>query len=144
MKFKFSLEPVLKVRKHQEKLQQQKLAEEQMRKKEIDRLKNEIRGKLENFIKLSEENGMEKLHDFKIKSRHLEQAQELVARLEKKSSKAGDQVDMERQKLATVHKHKHILEKLKEIEKNLFTQKRERSEQKKLDEIAAQNFGRTS
>ena len=39
MKFKFSLEPVLKVRQHQEKVQQQKLAEELTNKNKISDLR---------------------------------------------------------------------------------------------------------
>jgi len=56
--------------------------------------------------------------------------------------KAEVVVVKEREKLATAHKNRHILEKVREFEHQLFAKKLSQDEQKFMDEIATQTSGR--
>ncbi|HBX66155.1 MAG TPA: flagellar export protein FliJ, partial [Balneolaceae bacterium] len=51
-------------------------------------------------------------------------------------------VSEEREKLASAHKKLHILEKVKEFEKGLFSEQAAKNGQKFMDEIATQSFSR--
>ncbi len=142
MKFKFSLDPVLKVRMHQEKMQKQKLAREVMKQKEIDRLKSDAENKLEAFLSSTDASQAESVQTIKRHGRHVLQVHEVVNRLNEDLKKAEESISQERTKLAEVHKKRHILEKVREFEEGEFTQKVFRQEQKTLDEIATQLLSR--
>lgn len=142
MKFKFSLDSVLKVRKHQEKLQKQKLAEELVKKKEIDELKEQVQTKLENYLKDDHGKTAENIHSIKRHGKHMVQTHELIKKIGLESSEVEKNVSEVRNKLAEVHKSRHILEKVKEIEQHFFSRKLEKTEQKNMDEIATQSFSR--
>jgi flagellar FliJ protein len=142
MKFKFSLAPVLKVREHQEKIQKQKLAEQVSRKQEISDLQHEVQGKLRQFLNDSEKQGAETIHLIRQRSAHLEQVHQKMEKLSEELSQADIKVSEERSKLAAAHKKLHILEKVREFEKGLFSDQVAQNEQKFMDEIATQSFSR--
>ncbi len=142
MKFKFSLDSVLKVRKHQEKLQEQKLAEELMRKKGVDDLKTGISERLQSYLEDSGSKEAENVHAIKRHSIHLTETHKMIEKLDNESDEMKKTVDKIREKLSTAHKNRHILEVVKEIEKNLFLQQQNRNEQKNMDEIATQTYSR--
>lgn len=142
MAFKFSLESVLKVRKHQEKLQEQKLAEEMMKKKKIDDVKDETHKKLKSFLQNNQKKDAENIQRIKRHGRHILQTHELIQKLGSESEKADKSVTNVRKTLADAHKNRHILEKLREVEQSVFAQKLQRNEQKNMDEIAAQSFSK--
>ncbi|MBO6586854.1 MAG: flagellar export protein FliJ [Gracilimonas sp.] len=142
MKFKFSLAPVLKVRKHQEKLQKQKLAEQVSKKQKISDVRDDVQGKLKTFLQNSEDNSAENIHMIRRRSAHLQQVHQKMDKLSRDLDKAEVEVSKEREKLATAYKNLHILEKVKEFEKGLFSERMAKDEQKFMDEIATQSFSR--
>lgn len=142
MAFKFSLESVLKVRKHEEKIQKQKLAEELMKKKKIDDVKEDVHSKLKSYLNNDRIGEAQNIQKIQRHGRHILQAHELIQRLNSESQEANKSVSEVRENLASAHKNRHILEKLKEVEQNGFAQRLQRSEQKTMDEIATQSFSR--
>jgi flagellar export protein FliJ len=142
MKFKFSLDPVLKVRKHQEKIQKQKLAEQVARKQKISNLQQQVQGKLEDYLQNSENTQAENIHMIRNRCVHMEMTHQEIDRLSKEIDKADVEVLKEREKLAAAHKKLHILEKVKEFEHNLFAEHTAKEDQKFMDEIATQSFSR--
>lgn len=142
MKFKFSLNSVLKVRKHQEKLQEQKLAEELLRKKGIDDLKAGISESLQTYLNDSKGNDAENIHAIKRHSVHLAETHKKIEKLDNESNEMDKTVKMVREKLSIAHKNRHILEVVKEVEKNMFMQQQNKTEQKSMDEIATQSYSR--
>lgn len=142
MKFKFSLDSVLKVRKHQEKLQKQKLAEEVAKQQEISALRKEVQNKLSGYLESAGEGGAENIHSIKWRSKHIEAVHQRMENLNKNLDEAAITVSNEREKLATAYKNLHIMEKVKEFEHKLFMEKKAQNEQKFMDEIATQTFSR--
>jgi len=142
MAFKFSLESVLKVRKHQEKLQKQKLAQELMKKKKIDDVKDEVHEKLNSYLTTNRAGEAQNIQKIKRHGRHILQTHELIQRLHSESQSAEKNVSKVRETLASAHKNRHILEKLKEVEQTTFKRDTQRNEQKSMDEIATQSFSR--
>ena len=119
MKFKFSLEPVLKVRQHQEKVQQQKLAEEMTNKNKITSLRAEVKGKLENYLENQQEDKVANIHTIKRHNAHLMHVNDHINRLKNEENKASEKVKEERGKLAEAFKKLSILEKVKENEQDM-------------------------
>lgn len=142
MKFNFSFEPVLKVRKHQEKLQKQKLAKELSKKNEIDELRTDIQERLKNYLDNAQSGQAENLHVIKRRNRQMVQVHQVINKLNEDLDNAENIVNKERQKLATAYKKRHILEKMKEKEKQRFLEKMLKLEQKEMDEIATQTYSR--
>ncbi|MBO6793863.1 MAG: flagellar export protein FliJ [Balneolaceae bacterium] len=142
MKFKFSLEPVLKVRQHQEKVQQQKLAEEMTNKNKITSLRAEVRGKLESYLENQQEDQVANIHTIKRHNAHLMHVNDHINRLVKEENKADEKVQVERGKLAEAFKKLSILEKVKENEQGVFVKELAKSDQKFMDEISSQSFSR--
>jgi len=142
MKFNFSLDPVLKVRKHEEKIQKQKLAKEVQKKNQINRLQSEVKDKLNGYLKESNTNSAASIHDIKLHSLYLQEVHTTMRNLKKEESDVQKAIEEERQNLEKVHKKRHILDKMKDFEFNTFNENVERVEQKTLDEIAIQSFSR--
>lgn len=142
MTFRFSLEPVLRVREHKEKLQQQKLAEEMKRKQQIAEQKKAIEAELQDFLGQKD---MHKVHDLqKIKNSyaHLEHAHQAMGKLDKDIKKVDKAIFRERDKLVVAHRETHIMEKAKDREYSTWKSELERIDQKAMDEIATQYFNR--
>jgi len=142
MKFNFSLDPVLKVRKHEEKIQKQKLAKEVQKKNQINRLQSEVKDKLNGYLKESNTNSAASIHDIKLHSLYLQEVHTTMRNLKKEESDVQKAIEEEGQNLEKVHKKRHILDKMKDFEFNTFNENVERVEQKTLDEIAIQSFSR--
>ncbi len=142
MKFKFSLESVLKVRKHQEKVQKQRLANEVLKRSEIEQVKQNVQERLETILNSGDAGLAANIHNVKLYSTHIQQAHEAMYKLDQQATEVEKKVGEERVKLAEAHKNRHMLEKLKEIEEKLFKKELNRMEQKTMDEIATQSFSR--
>lgn len=142
MKFKFSLDPVLKVRKHQEKMQKQKLAEEVARQNQINAIRNQEQEKLNGYLESSEEKETKTILEVKRHTSHLESVHQRMVSLSKELDQASEKVKKEQQKLASAHKDLHIMEKVRDFEHSLFSDRMNKEEQKFMDEIATQSFSR--
>lgn len=142
MKFTFSLDSVLKVRQHQEKIQQQKLAKEMQRKRNIEEIRNEVSTRLNQLLKSNEVEQFESIHSLKQLGSQMMEAHQTMNRLNGEKKEAEKAVDKERADLTKAHKKRHIMEKVKELELNLFSEKVSRNEQIRMDEIASQLFNK--
>ena len=142
MKFKFSLEPVLKVRQHQEKIQKQKLAEEVSNKNKITLLRNEVQGKLETYLEEQNNDPVANIHLIKRHNAHLLQVNDHINKLQDQEKEADGKVSEERGKLAEAFKKLSILEKVKEAEHGAFISDVAKADQKFMDEISSQSFSR--
>lgn len=142
MKFKFSLESVLKVRKHQEKMQKQKLAEEVDKRQRIHSLHEHEQGQLANYLEEKQEQKAVSVHEVKRHTSHLELVHQKMVKLSNELDKASDNVKNEQEKLASAHQQLHIMEKVRDFEHTLFSETMNKKEQKFLDEIATQSFSR--
>ncbi len=142
MKFKFSLDPVLKVRQHQEKVQQQKLAEELTNKNKISDIRNAVKEKLENYLENKEEDKVANIHLIKAHDAHLIQANHKINELQQQEVKADEKVKTERSKLAEAFKKLSIMEKVRDTEHGAFVKNVAKTDQKFMDEISSQTFSR--
>ncbi|WP_138430791.1 flagellar export protein FliJ [Fodinibius saliphilus] len=142
MKFDFSLEPVLKVRKHEEKLQKQKLAEKMSKKKAIASKKEKLKEKLKAHLDTADVNDFRNLHDLKRHRRYINSLHKEVEELNNNLRIVENAIEQERDKLAEVHKKRHIMEKIKEEEHELFLEKLSRQQRKMMDEIATQSYSK--
>lgn len=142
MKFTFSLEPVLKVRKHQEKLKKQELAEELQKKQEIDDLRSEVMEKLSGYLRHEHHQKAASIHTIRQRGQHMVQANHTMNKLNQDLEKAESEVGKKRQNLAEIHKKRHVLEKVKEKEFERFKHHFEMTEQYHLDEIATQSYNK--
>ncbi|MDG5766747.1 flagellar export protein FliJ [Balneolales bacterium ANBcel1] len=142
MKFRFSLEPVLRVREHKEKIQQQKLAEKQRIKQILDERKSEIADELKQFLGEKEKASVYDIRKLRNAYAHMEHTHQMMGKIDRDAGKAQDEVNRERDKLLKAHRETHILEKIKDREHSAFREEADRMEQKHMDEIAAQYFGR--
>jgi flagellar export protein FliJ len=142
MKFNFSLNPVLKVRKHEEIIQKQKLAKEVKKKNQINQLQSEVTEKLNGYLKESNTNNAASIHDIKLHSLYLQDVHTTMRNLKNDESNVQKAIEEQRQNLEKVHKKRHILDKMEEFELDTFNENVERVEQKTLDEIAIQSFNR--
>lgn len=142
MKFKFSLDPVLKVRDHKKKLQKQKLAEEMANKQEILELREQVQQKLKGYLENAEQAEIQNIQMVRQRGSHIQQVHQKMKKLSEKLSEADKNVSKARTDLAEAHKNLHIIEKVKEFEKSIFNDNVAKQEQKFMDEIATQSFSR--
>lgn len=142
MKFKFSLDSVLKVRSHQKKLEKQKLAEEVAERNKINQLQMEVQNKLQDYLKNAEDMKVQDMQTVRRHTAHIEQVHQQMSRLNEELNAADEKITNARQKLEAAHKNLHIIEKVKEFEHEIHLGKLSREEQKFLDEIATQSFKR--
>lgn len=142
MKFEFSMEPVLKVRKHEENIQKQKLAEKLTKKKDLNALKERLKKELENHVNEAGDNKFVNLHDLQRQQQYINDLHEKVKKVNESLEKVKAAVDRQRDKLADVHKKRHIMEKVKEDERELFLEEMSKQQRKVMDEVATQTFSK--
>lgn len=142
MKFNFSLNSVLKVREHQETFQKQQLAKELQNKKRIEKLRTEVNQKLDHYLKANEYEQVASIHVMKRFGSHIVEANQQIHQLNQREQSAEKKVQNEQIKLEKAHKEKHIMEKAREFEYSIFSEKVSRSEQNSMDEIAVQLYSR--
>lgn len=142
MKFNFSLDPVLKVRRHEENIQKLKLAQELQKKNHIKKLQTKVKENLEKFLDDSNENNAESIHNIKMQSLYLQQVHFEIEKLADKESNVKKSIQEVREDLEKIHQKRHILEKMKELKIDLFKGELQKHEQNNLDEISIQSFSR--
>ena len=140
MKFEFSLKSVLKVRKHEEQLQKQKLAEKLSEKKDLKEKKENLQQKIEKHINDNANDDFMNLHDLQRKQQYINDLYEKVKRVNNSLATIRKAVDRQRNKLADVHKKRHIMEKIREEEREVFLEEVSKKERKVMDEVATQTF----
>jgi len=143
MKFEFSLESVLKVRKHEEDVQKQKLAEELSRKRALTRQIAELKKKIKDLIENADRGNFENLHNLRLHKSYVQEFHKRMQQLNQSLEVIDNSVKTERDKLALVHKKRNVIEKVKEEEYELYMEKVSKLQQKVMDEIASQTFSRS-
>jgi len=143
MKFEFSLESVLKVRKHEEKVQKQKLAAELSRKEALTEQRIVLKKKIKALIENTDRSNFESLHDLRRHKGYIQELHKRMQQLNQSLEVIDNAVKKERDKLAMVHKKRNIIEKVKDEEYELFLEKVSKLQQKVMDEIASQTFSRS-
>lgn len=136
------MEPVLKVRKHEENIQKQKLAEKLTKKKDLNALKERLKKELENHVNEAGDNKFVNLHDLQRQQQYINDLHEKVKKVNESLEKVKAAVDRQRDKLADVHKKRHIMEKVKEDERELFLEEMSKQQRKVMDEVATQTFSK--
>lgn len=142
MKFRFSLEPVLRVREHREKIQKQKLAEKQRIKQVISDKKTMIAKELEQFLGEKDKSSVYDVLKLKNAYAHMENSHQLMGKLARDLEKADQAISNERDKLVKAHRETHMLEKAKDREHEEFKKETDRTERKQMDEVAANFYNR--
>lgn len=142
MKFQFSLDSVLKVRNHEQKMKKQKLAEEMAHKQEIIQLREQIKEKLKGYLQGDESEQIMNVQQVRQRGAHIQQVHEKMKKLSDELSQADLKVTKARKSLADAHKNLHIIEKVKEFEHAVFKENVDKKEQKFMDEIATQSYSR--
>jgi len=142
MKFEFSLEPVLKVREHEEKIEKQKLAEKLNKKRDLKTLKQNLKDKLEHHVNESDGEQFVNVHDLQRKQQYINDLHNKVKQVNQSIKSVKEAVDQQRDKLADVHKKRHIMEKVKEEEREIFLEQMSKQQRKVMDEVATQTFSK--
>ena len=142
MNFEFSLEPVLKVRKHEEKVEKQKLARKLNKKKDLNELKIQLKEELEKHLNDLESSSYRNVHDLQRYQQYVKDLHKKVKQVNSSLSTIKNAIEQQREKLADVHKKRHLMEKVKEEEKEIFLQEVSKKQRKVMDEVATQTFGK--
>ncbi len=142
MKFRFSLEPVLKLRKHEEKTEQFKLGKALGKKVELQRARQNLVQQLKKMAVFLESQTTGHIMVWRRYYSFLEQQQKMISIYDKKIEEAEKQVQIQRARLTEVNKKTQTLEKLETKEKMQLIRHLEQLDQKANNEIAAQRFNR--
>lgn len=142
MKFRFKYRSLLKIRRHEQKRQQQKLAELLGRRQQMNRQLERLRDRPDPPA-LSEGGrhsvqGMRRGYDHRMT--HLKQVWELQEKLER----LGRDIEKQRGRLLEASKKKRMLEKLEAQDRMRFLEEFQRREQLQQNEIATQLYNRAS
>ena len=144
-RFSFKLEPVLKIRTHEEELQKQAFARQMQQliglKEEHEKVQNE----LEQYSKEYDQGDHASRHSPAEYQRHyafIQSRQQELAQLGHEIEKAEERTEQERKKLITANQKTRVLENLKERKRLEYLKEADREEQKVMNEIATQRFHR--
>ena len=142
MTFKFSLEPVLKVNEHREKVQQQKYADQIKAAQDIKNKISDLNNQLLNARDDEPKESLANVHTFRTRIGMMEQAHQQIHQLRTDLVKVDEKVKFERQKLVEAHRKTHMMETIKGKEFTAFRQMVDKVDQVQMDEVAAQIVSR--
>lgn len=135
-KFRFRLETVLDVRKHEEQLQKQEFAKRLQKKVSLEVQRRKIEEELNAYTN-NPRFGIGKNHFEFIQSQ-----QSRIFNLNNRILKAKEELEIERQKLLDARRKTLALENLESKQKAMHLKELERLEQLQMNEIASQRFNR--
>lgn len=135
-KFKFRLETVLKVRKHQEFLQKQAFARTIQKKAALEQHQSEIKNELGDYVS-SPVSTVNKQH-----FEYIQTKQNQLFNLSNHITKVDKDVERERNKLMEARRKTLALENLQTKQKLEFMKELDKAEQLVMNEIATQRFNR--
>jgi flagellar export protein FliJ len=142
MTFRFSLEPVLKVNEHREKVQQQKYADQVKAAQDIKTKITDLNNQLLNAKDEEAGTSLANVHAFRTRIGMIEQAHQQIHHLRNDLVKVDEKVKVERQKLVEAHRKTHMMETIKGKEFTAFRQFVDKVEQVQMDEVASQIVSR--
>jgi len=135
---------LLKLRKHQEQLEKQRLAEFMNRRQELCELKKNHEEKIKQSGGIMTDNGSGSMDLSVLRAHYVfkqDQHQEMW-RLDGKLNKVEEKVELQRKKLVNANQRMRMLEKMRDRERLQFIKKVQHLEQKELNEIATQHYNR--
>ncbi|MEO1022658.1 MAG: flagellar export protein FliJ [Bacteroidota bacterium] len=142
MKFKFSLNSVLKVRSHKKKAEKNEMAKRVAEKQEIERQQDHLKEELNTYVQSIADEEHSTVRMMKVRSAHVQTKQQQINALDNEKKQAEDRVEEQRKKLSKAHQDLHVIEKAYDIEHKAFKDQSSKEEQKFLDEIATQSYKR--
>lgn len=145
-KFSFKLEPVLKIRIHEEELQKQAFARQMQQLVTLKERHDEVRDELERY---SDEHEREHISlrspaEYQRHYAFIQSKQQELARLDDEIEQSKERTEQERKKLIVANQKTRVLENLKEKKRLEYLKEVDREEQKVMNEIATQRFHRKS
>lgn len=144
-KFKFELEPVLRVRRHQEEQQRQAFARVQKKKINLQEQLQRTYNRIEEYNQLinTKATGTDSamgVARYQQQYSYLEEEHNRIWRLKQQIKEVQKELDKERKKLIEANKKVKILENLESKKRMLFLEEVDRLEQKQLNEVATQRY----
>jgi len=142
-RFAFELEPVLKIRTHEEELQKQAFARQMQQMIQLKEQHEGIRSELDRYSTEHEQHSALKSPvEYQRHYSFIQSRQQEMAQLDHEIDLAKERTEMERKKLITANQKTRVLENLKEKKRLEYMKEADMEEQKVMNEIATQRFHR--
>lgn len=135
--FKFSLDPVLKVRSHEETIRKQALAREVGRHAGMVRLREQVQSRLEEGVRESGSGGSGRIQDLQRIHAYGEEMRQQMVEIDRSLDEQEQRVAREKSLLTEANQRRQVLENLRDRQLERFRYEEDRQEQKGLDEVAA-------
>jgi len=144
MKFRFNLETVLKIRRHQEELEKQKLGLAIQQRNNILRSLQKVQGIMDALNKRFNSEKSVNANGLKRYYAALQDKQTTYMELKNKYAEAESEVLEQREVLLEANKKTKMLEKLKSRALSSYLRENDRVEQMELNEMATQKFNHSN
>jgi flagellar FliJ protein len=144
MKFKFKLESVLKIRKHEEELQKQKLGVIMQRKQLINKRLQKVRDVMIDMNDQYLSKSQMDVTNLRGYYASLQDNQEVIWDLKQQLSETDKEIIKQRNALLEANKKTQMLEKLKSKALLTFVREMDRKEQLELNEMATQKYNHSN
>lgn len=141
-KFKFRLDSVLRVRRHEEEQQRQRHARVVRQRQELEELREETVSRLRSFNERRNNRVGNPQSPFLMRQElsFMEDQHNRLLNIDNKIKRVEDKQEKERKRLIEANKKTKILENLESKQRVRFFEDMERLEQKELNEIAIQRY----
>ncbi len=145
-KFRFKLDPVLKIRRHEEELQEQQFARQMQLLIGLKEQWNTARTGLDQYTGRQQDNkdALCSPAEYRQQNAFIQARQQELARLSLEIEQSKQRTEQERQKLIVANQRTRVLEDLKEKKRLEYLAEADREDQKMMNEIATQRFHRKS
>ncbi|HKJ46944.1 MAG TPA: flagellar FliJ family protein [Balneolales bacterium] len=144
MKFRFKLETVLKIRKHEEELQKQKLGVIMQRKQLINSRLQKIQSVMTEMNDQYLSKSQMDVRNLRGYYASLQDKQEVIWDLRQQLAETDKEIIKQRNVLLEANRKTQMLEKLKSKALLTFVQEMDRKEQVELNEMATQKYNHSN
>lgn len=142
MQFNFKFESILKIRRHQEKKEQQKLARLLGDDRQLQKQVHADKEKLHSFEQLKPDNQKQTAADVRQRYELKQDLQREIWRKQQKHRQLQQEIEQQRSELIEINKKTQMLEKLKDRDRIKFIEHYQQLEQKQQNAIATQIYNR--
>jgi len=144
MKFRFKLETVLKIRKHEEELQKQKLGVIMQRKQLINSRLQKVQSVMTDMNDQYLSKSQMDVRNLRGYYASLQDKQEVIWDLRQQLAETDKEIIKQRNVLLEANRKTQMLEKLKSKALLTFVQEMDRKEQVELNEMATQKYNHSN
>ena len=144
MKFRFKLETVLKIRKHEEELQKQKLGVIMQRKQLINSRLQKVQSVMTDMNDQYLSKSQMDVRNLRGYYASLQNKQEVIWDLRQQLAETDKEIIKQRNVLLEANRKTQMLEKLKSKALLTFVQEMDRKEQVELNEMATQKYNHSN